>query len=110
MAAAVFIFDVSIQTIHDLPDIFSSGLGIGGGRKTGLELFGMSIPFRYAAARRLGLGLGYERARIRKGSNAEDGVAGMGLPHRVRRWRKVAAGGFRRHASFCHVFVCYPCE
>eukprot|EP00198_Chlamydomonas_reinhardtii_P000776 XP_001690111.1 predicted protein [Chlamydomonas reinhardtii] len=46
VAAAVFIFDVSIQTIHDLPDIFSSGLGIGGGRKTGLELFGMSIPFR----------------------------------------------------------------
>ncbi|KAG2448571.1 hypothetical protein HYH02_006462 [Chlamydomonas schloesseri] len=46
VAAAVFIFDVSIQTIHDLPDIFSSGLGIGGGRKTGLEIFGMSVPFR----------------------------------------------------------------
>ncbi|KXZ55344.1 hypothetical protein GPECTOR_3g475 [Gonium pectorale] len=46
VAGAVFVFDVSIQTIHDLPDIFSSGLGIGGGRKTGLELFGMSVPFR----------------------------------------------------------------
>ncbi|GIL50877.1 hypothetical protein Vafri_6854 [Volvox africanus] len=46
VAAAVFIFDVSIQTIHDLPDIFSTGLGIGGGRKTGLEIFGTAVPFR----------------------------------------------------------------
>lgn len=46
VAAAVFVFDVSIQYIHDLPDIFSQGLGIGGGRKAGLELFGTSIPFR----------------------------------------------------------------
>ncbi|KAG2496243.1 hypothetical protein HYH03_005841 [Edaphochlamys debaryana] len=46
VATAVFLFDVSIQTIHDLPDIFANGLGIGGGRKTGLEFFGMSVPFR----------------------------------------------------------------
>ncbi|GFR48199.1 hypothetical protein Agub_g10016 [Astrephomene gubernaculifera] len=46
VATAVFLFDVSIQTIHDLPDIFSTGLGIGGGRKTGLEVFGTAVPFR----------------------------------------------------------------
>lgn len=32
VASSVFVFDVSIQCIHDLPDFFSKNLGIGGGR------------------------------------------------------------------------------
>eukprot|EP00195_Chlamydomonas_chlamydogama_P005828 CAMPEP_0202903764 /NCGR_PEP_ID=MMETSP1392-20130828/26154_1 /ASSEMBLY_ACC=CAM_ASM_000868 /TAXON_ID=225041 /ORGANISM="Chlamydomonas chlamydogama, Strain SAG 11-48b" /LENGTH=634 /DNA_ID=CAMNT_0049591089 /DNA_START=664 /DNA_END=2568 /DNA_ORIENTATION=+ len=45
VATSVFVFDVSIQYIHDLPDIFAAS-GIGGGRTTGLQVFGTSIPFR----------------------------------------------------------------
>jgi hypothetical protein len=46
VATSVFLFDVSIQYIHDLPDIFSANLHLGGGRATGLELFGYAVPFR----------------------------------------------------------------
>ncbi|KAL6763955.1 chloride channel [Haematococcus lacustris] len=46
VAASVFTFDVSIQFIHDLPDIFAVNLGIGGGRATGFQLGDVAIPFR----------------------------------------------------------------
>jgi hypothetical protein len=46
VATSVFLFDVSIQYIHDLPDIFSANLHLGGGRATGLALFGYAVPFR----------------------------------------------------------------
>eukprot|EP00798_Chlamydomonas_sp_ICE-L_P004840 gene4840-34596_t len=42
----VFAFDVSIQYVHDLPDILAT-LGIGGGRTMGFPfLFGSFVPFR----------------------------------------------------------------
>jgi hypothetical protein len=46
VATCVFLFDCSIQYIHDLPDIFAVDFHLGGGRATGLELFGFSVPFR----------------------------------------------------------------
>lgn len=46
VAASVFTFDVSIQYIHDLPDILSKDYGIGGGRATGFQLGDFAIPFR----------------------------------------------------------------
>lgn len=46
VAASVFTFDVSIQYIHDLPDIFAKELHIGGGRATGFEVGDVAIPFR----------------------------------------------------------------
>lgn len=46
VATCVFLFDCSIQYIHDLPDIFAVDFHLGGGRATGLELFGYSVPFR----------------------------------------------------------------
>jgi len=48
VATSVFAFDVSIQAIHDIPDVLASK-GIGGGRMTGLVLFPssqFSVPFR----------------------------------------------------------------
>ena len=48
MATSVFVFDVSIQTIHDIPDMLAAQ-GIGGGRTAGLTLFPggeFAIPFR----------------------------------------------------------------
>lgn len=48
VATSVFAFDVSIQAIHDIPDVLAAQ-GIGGGRLTGLMLFPgseFSIPFR----------------------------------------------------------------
>ena len=42
----MFAFDVSIQFIHDLPDLLAS-YGVGGGRTMGLPLpFGVFVPFR----------------------------------------------------------------
>lgn len=46
VAASVFVFDVSIQYVHDLPDIFSQDLHLGGGRATGLVFGDTAIPFR----------------------------------------------------------------
>ncbi|MEW5302860.1 MAG: hypothetical protein WDW36_005601 [Sanguina aurantia] len=46
VASSVFVFDVSIQCIHDLPDFFSKSLGIGGGRAEGFMILGLSVPFR----------------------------------------------------------------
>lgn len=46
VATSVFTFDVAIQFIHDLPDIFSTNLGIGGGRATGFVFGETAIPFR----------------------------------------------------------------
>jgi hypothetical protein len=46
VATCVFLFDCSIQYIHDLPDIFAADFHLGGGRATGLELLGYSVPFR----------------------------------------------------------------
>uniref|UniRef100_A0A7S0RZ83 Chloride channel protein n=1 Tax=Chlamydomonas leiostraca TaxID=1034604 RepID=A0A7S0RZ83_9CHLO len=46
VAASVFTFDVSIQYIHDLPDILAKDFGIGGGRATGFQIGDLSIPFR----------------------------------------------------------------
>ena len=46
VAAGVFLFDVSISYIHDLPDILSQTYGIGGGRAVGFPIFGLFIPFR----------------------------------------------------------------
>ena len=48
VATSVFVFDVSIQTIHDIPDMLAAQ-GIGGGRTAGLTLFPggeFAIPFR----------------------------------------------------------------
>ncbi|WIA38514.1 hypothetical protein OEZ86_001836 [Tetradesmus obliquus] len=45
VATSVFIFDVSIQYVHDLPDIFAQ-LHVGGGRATGLVIGDTAIPFR----------------------------------------------------------------
>ena len=46
VAGSVFIFDLSIEYIHNLPDILA-GKGIGGGRSVGLPITeDFSIPFR----------------------------------------------------------------
>eukprot|EP00878_Enallax_costatus_P014507 GHUV01015174.1.p1 GENE.GHUV01015174.1~~GHUV01015174.1.p1 ORF type:complete len:413 (+),score=124.29 GHUV01015174.1:375-1613(+) len=45
VATSVFVFDVSIQYVHDLPDIFAQ-LHVGGGRATGLVIGDTAIPFR----------------------------------------------------------------
>eukprot|EP00879_Flechtneria_rotunda_P009210 GHRR01009643.1.p1 GENE.GHRR01009643.1~~GHRR01009643.1.p1 ORF type:complete len:483 (+),score=176.43 GHRR01009643.1:230-1678(+) len=45
VATSVFVFDVSIQYVHDLPDILAE-VHIGGGRATGLVIGDTAIPFR----------------------------------------------------------------
>jgi hypothetical protein len=45
VATSVFVFDVSIQYIHDIPDMLANK-GIGGGRATGLAFGDVSVPFR----------------------------------------------------------------
>ncbi|KAG1659430.1 hypothetical protein FOA52_001101 [Chlamydomonas sp. UWO 241] len=45
VATSVFVFDVSISAIHEVPD-WLAGAGIGGGRATGLPIGDVFVPFR----------------------------------------------------------------
>ncbi|GAX78773.1 hypothetical protein CEUSTIGMA_g6210.t1 [Chlamydomonas eustigma] len=45
VATSVYAFDVTIQAIHDLPDLLAAR-GIGGGRSEGFLLLGSAVPFR----------------------------------------------------------------
>ncbi|MEW5312393.1 MAG: hypothetical protein WDW38_004032 [Sanguina aurantia] len=106
VASSVFVFDVSIQCIHDLPDFFSKSLGIGGGRVSGMVthdrpghrmLHGAVVVevLRKAAASAITLGsgasLGPEAPSVELGANTAAVLAPKSL--NKRRQRMLIAAG-----------------
>lgn len=81
VAASVFVFDVSIQFIHDLPDIFAKELHIGGGRATGFQLGTLAVPFRCIMPVGAGFMVAALQSQVRAGAVGGRGRGGCSRCH-----------------------------
>lgn len=93
VAASVFVFDVSIQYVHDLPDIFAQNLHLGGGRATGLQIGDFAVPFRCIMPIGAGGWAAHPGARPSGGRSEAENCGAGGRARSQGRSRMAALGG-----------------